>query len=239
MKHIGLRTGAILFASVLVSATAMASSAFAAPTYTLAFWFRSGVEVTEDLAVTTTAELLLEDKKVNAAGGAAVATLCSLIADGFLGPNSFDEVKEILNLSGTAISTTALTGTSLACTRVTICESGKVWAVNLPWRTELEEWTEGASKGFVDLFLAGGSGKPPGWYAECTVLGIKAEDECTATSIAAEVSGAGVYTWSEAITLLFGSFAKCTGSGGMETGNIEGTSEGSFFTEGGKVEEKE
>jgi hypothetical protein len=238
MKYIGVRVATMLLVALALSTTALASSAFAGPTFTLAFWFRNNVELTEDLAVTSTAELLLEDQKVTAAGGAAVATLCSFIADGFLGPNSFDEVKEILNLAGTAISTTALTGTSLACTRVTICESGKVWAVNLPWRTELEKWTEGANHGFVDLFLAGGSGKPPGWYAECTVLGIKAEDECTSTSLAAEVTGAGVYTWSEAITLLFGSLAKCTGSGGMETGNVEGTSEGSVFTEGGKVEEE-
>jgi hypothetical protein len=217
-----------------VSAMTLASTASAQPTYTAAVWFRGGVEVTTDLTAAESGELLLEDTE----GGPTklkVSVLCSGIIDGFVGDAGFDEDTELLTLGGESISVTPLSGKSLSCARENLCESSKVWLVNLPWRSELLKWKEGANEGFVDLYLPGGSGRAIGWYTECTIVGVKATDECTTTQGAAETFAGGESIYSEANTLLFsGKLASCTASS-KETGVIEGSTEG-FYTEGGKLE---
>ncbi|MFZ1926139.1 MAG: hypothetical protein WAU42_08360, partial [Solirubrobacteraceae bacterium] len=127
---------------------------------------------------------------------------------------------------GTAISITPLTGTSLSCALVTACESSKAWAAHLPWLTEAELYAAGTEEGFADLILPHTGGGNPGWYGECTILGIKISEECTApeliskqVNVATGVDG----TFSEAFTLLLeGKLALCTGNN-EETGVIRGT----------------
>jgi hypothetical protein len=221
--------------TLAVSAMTLASTASSQPTYALTEWLRGGVPVTTDLLSADTGELLLEDLESSAAGGLKVAVTCSLSMDGFTGENGFDEVTELLNSGNASINVTPLAGTSLSCTRENLCESSKVWAVNLPWQTGFKEWREGANKGFVDLYLPGGSGLPIGWYIECIIIGVKSTDECTTPEAVVEF-GAGESKISEAITLLFGAkLASCTASAGKEVGVIEGTTFGSF-AEGGMLE---
>jgi len=208
-----------------VVAAAMASGAIVT---LLAEWLVGGTAVTETLSVEASGELLLEDTKVAALGGAKVAVLCSGILDGTIGVNGVDEVKELLSLAGAAISLTALSGTALLCAGQTNCEaaSAKVWALNLPWQTLLELVEQTGFTGFADLILSGTGGNP-GWYVECTVLGIKAEDDCTVAQGAAEAKNpaeGNVETiFSEAFTELVElKLATCTGATGAETGIVEG-----------------
>ncbi len=181
------RLGLVLIAAVAIGmATASAASA------TSVAWLVNGEAVASALAVEASEELLLEDNKVPLVG--KVAILCSSIMDGVVGPGGEGELQELLNLSKTAISLVALSGTALSCTNETDCESSKVWAVHLPWVTSLELVEELSYRGFANISDKG-TGGSPGWYVECTVLGIKESDECVAEPTgAAEVTnvGAGV-----------------------------------------------
>ncbi len=98
-------------------------------------------------------------------GGPAAVSCGSFIRVGSVGPNSADEFTEYLTLAGVLISPTPLTGTSLSCEKVELCETGsKAWAVNLPWLSELELWEIGTLSGYVDLTLPRAGGANPGWY---------------------------------------------------------------------------
>jgi hypothetical protein len=214
---IGISLIAIFAFSVVAAA-----SASAAITVLLAEWLVNGTGVATTLNVTSTGELLLEDEKVSLLFGAKAMVLCSGILDGTIGANGVDEVLELLNLAGAAISLTALTGTSLSCTNQENCESSKVWAVKLPWKTLLELVEELGFVGFADLTEG-----TPGWYVECTALGIKLEDECTALQDISEkvnVAGGVEDVSSDAFTLLVeGKKGKCTRGEGEETEILEGT----------------
>jgi hypothetical protein len=217
--------GAALLAVVAFSAIALASSASAAIVYLLAEWLNNGVGLTSTVLGESSSELLLEDTKVTAAGGAAVAVLCNGILDGDFGQNGADDLTEVLNSSDELINAVPLTELALSCAKETLCESGKVWAVNLPWLTLLELWEEGSSSGFVVL-LTGTKGEV-GWYTECTILGVKGTDECKTPEGAAEapknLAGGVEAIFSEKVTELFGlKLAVCTGSGSLETGIVEG-----------------
>ncbi len=218
--------GAALLAVVAFSAIALASSASAAIVYLLAEWLNNNVALTSTILGESVTELLLEDTKVTAAGGAAVAVNCKGLLIGDFGVDGADDLTEVLNSAGEPINQTALTGTSLSCEKETLCESGKLWSVNLPWLSLLELWEEGTSSGFV--VLQKGTKGNPGWYTECTILGVKGTDECTTAELAAEApenNAQGVLViFSEKVTELFGlKLAVCTGSGSAETGIIEGT----------------
>ncbi len=218
--------GAALLAVVAFSAIALASSASAAIVYLLAEWLNNNVALTSTILGESVTELLLEDTKVTAAGGLAVSVNCLGLLIGDFGTDGADDLTEVLNPAGTQISLTALSEPGLSCEKESLCESGKAWAVNLPWLSLLELWEEGTSSGFVVL-LKGTKGNL-GWYTECTILGVKGTDECTTPEGAAEAPknvAEGVEAiFSEAVTLLFSlKLATCTGAGGvLETGVVEG-----------------
>ena len=145
---------------------------------------------------------------------------------GTVGPKGEDEITEVLNLSGVAISLSALSGEALSCTEQSVCEEPLVWAVHLPWKTELDlvELVGAKKTAFADLTLSSGAGEP-GWYVECMKTLTKPTDECTASQDDSEMEaeGSGVMgTFSTEITeSMGGKLATCSQSK-EETGVIEG-----------------
>jgi hypothetical protein len=217
--------GAALLAVVAFSAIALASSASAAIVYLLAEWLNKGIGLTSTVLGESVTEILLEDTKVPAALNAAVSVNCKGRLDGDFGPDGADDVTEVLTETGSrGIPLKALEGEGLSCAKEALCESGKVWAVNLPWLTLLELWEEGTQSGFVVL-LTGISG-PVGWYVECTILGVKAEDECLALEGAVAEAPKNLTEgveaiFSETVNTLFGfKLATCSQSS-AETGVVE------------------
>ncbi len=204
----------------------MASSASAAVTFLLASWLVGGVNVTSTTLTEATGELLLENEK--SAAGKAALQKCSGILDGDVGPNSADDTTELLTLAGVLVSPTPLTGTSLSCELETLCEnSSKVWAVNLPWLTEVELWEESPTEsGFVDLLMPHTGGKEVGWYVECKTALLTVSEECLTPLGVAEKSNVatGVLdTFLPSFTLLMeAKLALCSGNN-EETGVVEGT----------------
>jgi hypothetical protein len=214
--------GVALLAVLALSALAMASSASAAPTYLLAEWLDNSIALISTMLGEAVGTLLFEDLEVMAIGKLAAAVVCSLILEGDYGVNGADDFTEDLSLEDVEIGLVALVGKPLLCTKETLCEDAEGWAVNLPWLTLLELWEEGAQSGFVDLISSNGNGNP-GMYIECMVLGVKTQDECTATQLVAEVTDPAEADFSEAITLLFGAkLANCSGSAKLETGVLQG-----------------
>lgn len=220
-KHqtLGITLIAIFMLSMIVAATASAQIVFL-----LAELLVNGAAVTSTLPIKTEGELLFENTKAPVVG--KEMTLCSYIEDGTIGANGAGEIVEILSLAGAAISKTVLSGTGLSCTDQENCESDKQWATNLPWKTELNLVEINGVPFFGILFLkkAGVTGNP-GWYVECTVLGVKASEECTAepgiamaTNITAGVEIAFTEKFTEEAGLKLG---ECTGNK-EETGVAEG-----------------
>lgn len=231
------RFAAALFAILALGAMAAASSA-SAVTFLLAEWLENGVGTTETMLVETSGSLELMDNNAPVTGG-LTTVLCEGILDGFIGPNGADEITEILTTGGGAISTIELSGSGLSCTAVAgTCGSPKVWAVNLPWLTLAELWEESTEHGFVDLIEPHTGGGNPGWYVECTILGIKGSDTCTTPQGASSLSneGEGVLgVFSEPFTELMGlKLATC--SRGEETGQVEGAGGITLNSLGGKLE---
>jgi len=212
---LGLALLAIFAFSVVATATASAEL------FLLAEWLFNGSTITSELLVESVGELLLEDNKVPILGKAVV--LCSGYLDGFVGPGSADLITEVLNLTKESISTTALspTGLALECMNQENCPEPLVWAVNLPWTTELELHEDpGPEEDYVVLIL----GKP-GWEVEC--MGIGQTDTCTAETEAGFLldnimMSTPIALFSEEITELMGlKLAKCT-LGGNESGIVQG-----------------
>jgi hypothetical protein len=184
--------------------------------FLLATWLVNGAEVTTELTVESTGELLLEDDKAPLVGKAAV--LCSVIIDGWVGPNSLGFESEILTLAGLAVGTLT-SGTRLACTSQTGCEATPaplVNALNLGWETEVALAEGATSTTIARLRLPHAGGGNPGWEVECNVLGVKVVDECTGPEF---VSGSAL----EGASLLeaIAGGATCT-QGGANSGLIEG-----------------
>ena len=209
-----------------------ASAVSASAAFLLAEWLVGGVAVATELLVEISGELLLEDTK--GALGSPAMVLCSGIFDGWVGPNSLGWISEVLTLAGAAVSNTVLSGTALECTGQTACETNTVvlvWPIGLPTETEVELLEQESKVFFTVLFL-----KKLGYYiASCLVLGVSAEDECTATeNSAAELTLSGttlVGSFSTAISTL-NSFKLATcKNGGAETGVVEGS--GTFALSGG------
>lgn len=183
----------------------------------LAEWLNSGAAITASTAVTTTGKLLLEDSNAEKLGIKA-AVECEGTLVGTVNANGADTVTEVLNAKGEAINKTALTQLGLECKNETSCEgTSLVWAVNLPWNSTLELVEQESKEFFADVLRPGASGKNPGWYVECTVIGVKATDECTAGEAASEVikgTGGTEGIFSEAFRTLMGlPKATCTSSG--------------------------
>jgi hypothetical protein len=199
-----------------------AAAASAAVTFLLAEWLVGGAAVTTELTTEATGSLLLEDT------GLKASAVCTGTLDGWIGTNSLGYVSEVLNSAKEAISTTALEGLSLACTTEAGCAASPapvVWAVNLGWETEAELMEDSGS--FFALLLTSTHGtKVVGYELVCTVLGVSAADECTASTGIAELTLEGtslLAAFSEAFNLLSETkLGTCT-LGGEGTGVVEGS----------------
>ncbi len=193
--------------------------------YLLAEWLENGVGITETMLTETAGELLIENTKAPVVGKAAAT--CSYIEEGDIGPDGARDATEVLNLAKEAISSTPLVGTSLSCTDETDCESPHAWPVGLPWLVLLELWEieTPAISGMIELRTSQKAGGAIGWYVECTELGVKASEECTATeSLSADTNVAtGVEVeFSKTLTESQGfKLASCSGDK-EESGVIEG-----------------
>jgi hypothetical protein len=189
----------------------------------LAEWLIGGKAVTATTAVSASGTLLLEDTNAEKIGLKA-SVECTGSLDGTVGTNGADEVTVALTTSEKEVSKTALSGESFSCTDESDCEAPKVWAVHLPWSTTLvlaEETT------FIDKIAEKGTGGKPGWYVECTILGIKATDECLAAneagSEAKNVASGVEGVFSETFNEKFGFKLALCSSSGEETGIVAGT----------------
>jgi hypothetical protein len=163
--------------------------------------------------------------------------LCSFIMDGFVEANGHDLITELLTLDTPAdtVDLVPLGLLALTCVNQVNCPSPLVWAVHLPWLTELELHEEGTTTLFVVLILDSGAGAP-GWYLQCMGIVGEPTDEC-----ATDANG-GVFElnnttptptalFSEALTEAMGlKLVSCT-VGGAEQGEVEG--EGLITPEGG------
>ncbi len=215
-----------LLGIVLVSMCALcavAASQASAVTFLLAEWLVNGAVVTSELEIEASGEILLEDTKTPL-GKADV--LCSPIRHEtivILPDGTF--VRTVLRLSGTAVSSTPLTGNALECTNQENCEEPLVWPVNLEWEAQVQ-LMEDTGTFFVQLVLAHTGGGNPGWEIECmkSIVGATT-DECTSAESGAELSLEGttlVRKSSDAFTELVGLKLSTCSLGGSETGIVEG-----------------
>jgi len=152
--------GAMVLAAFALCAV-MASMASAAE------WLVDGAAITALQSTETIGEL-----KLVAEGEPIIGTVevtCSGILDGTISPAGLDEVTELLSLTGTAISKTGLTGTSLPCTNTSKCTTPEVWAVNLPYSSKLESTTDD------DTSVAAGIG----FEVKCKGIIGEPSDTCT------------------------------------------------------------
>jgi hypothetical protein len=157
--------------------TAVLASTASAEVTLLAEWLVSGAGVTTLTSVFSLGKILLEDKTF----GAAVE--CEGTFDGSVGPSGEDETTELLTEGGVAVTPTApLTVANGGCKYESGCSTtapAEVYALGFPWHTLLY-LVESTSKFRDFLFL----GK---YHVVCTLLGIKATDECTDTNASFEV----------------------------------------------------
>jgi hypothetical protein len=188
--------------------------------FLLAEWLLNGAAVTTPVLVEATGELLLEDTNVL---GLKAQVLCSGILDGFVEAESLDLITDVLSLLGGEVSLIPLEGTALACTNEANCPEPLVWAVKLPWPTEVELMEADGVSYFIVLIL-----NEPGWHVEC--MG-SLSDECKAPEGAFELTLEGasllaLFSDTIATELAGQKLATCT-LGGAETGVVEEELEGS------------
>lgn len=202
---------------------ALTAASASALTFLLALWLWNGTAVSENLNVESEGELLLEDTK-GGLFGEAVAVLCSGTLDGWVGPESLDAISDVLDLTKVLISETELVEPGLACVSETgPCIEPLVWAINLPWDTEVE-LVEDAGTFFAILILPHAGGSNPGWHIECMGTIGKPEDLCSAPEAAVQLLLPTTTTlgaeFSEAFRTLVGApLATCT-MGGANTGVV-------------------
>jgi hypothetical protein len=173
-----------LYAIMLALVAMLAMSAFATSAFAvtlLAEWLLNGAAIVTADLVEIPGELILTNLD---AGGVGITSelLCTGILVGTVGPASADLITEVLTLTGVKTVEPLATGEALACTNSKNCESPKAWPEGLPWETEAELLEETAGTFFADYLLNGA------YVAECTILGIKAEELCTAPVTAIELT---------------------------------------------------
>jgi hypothetical protein len=190
-----------------------------AVTFLLAQWLFNGAAVTTALLTEAPGELELVNTN---AGGLGVTSklLCSGIFDGWVGPESLDFTSEVLTLTGALVSSTELVGTNTAeCSNIANCESPKVWPDGIPGETEVELMVDGTEEFFVDLLFKAG------WYVECTILGFKISELCSAEQTAVQLTNeaTGVdSTFSDAFQTLAGLPLALCGESLREVGEVNG-----------------
>lgn len=203
--------------SVLVSLNAGIASA---ETTLLALWLSDGAEVILEPA-TIEGEILLEDTDT-IAGKSAV--ICSDIVYSTINSDGGSTIYEVLNLKGEKIELgiRALLGTGLGtgsdcktetgCTEGTAASPIEVYPIGLPWVGLLFLMENGQ---VLDLISA----VETGYELLCLILGINAEDRCTAAD--QEVLIENNATTGDAFTPAKSASvpnANCTQSGGMASG---------------------
>jgi hypothetical protein len=173
-----------LYAIMLALVAMFAMSAFATSAFAvtlLAEWLLNGTAIATADLVEIPGELNLVN--LNAGGvGIVSELLCSGILVGTVGPSSAGLITEVLSLTGVKTVEPLAAGQALECTNSKNCESPKAWAEGLPWETEAELLEETAGTFFADYLLNGA------YEAECTILGIKAEELCTVAVTAIELT---------------------------------------------------
>src|ERR1700728_3783408 len=207
-------------ALVAVCAVGVMSAAGAsAVTFLLAEWLEGGSGITATLLTEIKGELALTETL----DGIKINELCSGIFDGFIGPNGADEITEILNLEGGAVSLTSLSGTALSPPTSENGEQPLFWYLELPWLTLLVLMEDGTETFFAYLLVNEKRGGSVGYEVECMSLGIA--DTCKVTEAVAKVENTveGVNTeFSDPFTELAGlKLANCE-IAGTEAGKVEG-----------------
>jgi hypothetical protein len=215
--------GVALLALLAFGVLTAVSASAAAPVFLLAEWLVGGVAVAAELETKTTGELTLKDS------GLKSAVLCSMIVDGWVGPNSLGSISEVLTLAG-GLTSAPLGSVPIICAVVEGCSTTaaapEAWAVNLPWETELELMEQNGEIFFAGLITSPNGTKTVGWSVQCTILGIKSEDECTAATGVTEFTEEGaniVASFSPAFNALAEvKLPNCT-LGGNERGEVTGS----------------
>jgi hypothetical protein len=211
IQILGLALGAVFAFSAIAAASAFAESEFLA----------NGAVITEELASEGSGELTLSTLVL---GITAVKIDCSGIFDGTVGPKNLDLITELLNLSKELISLTALSGLALSCEVLTSFNSecgavgglAELWAVNLPWLTELLLMTA-APEWLIDL-VSSGVGNP-GYYVLCSN---GKTNQCVGpTSASAENEVGGLLVKFNPAAPISSEKGNCT-EGGEGAGDIEG-----------------
>jgi hypothetical protein len=206
--------GVVLLAMLACGVVTASASAV---TFLLAIWLFNGSPVTVALLVEI--PVVREFINTNAGGLGVVSKVsCSEIIVGWVGPEGLDFASEVLTLSGVLVSSTELVGKTRECTNSSNCENPQVWPDGVPEETVAELMVDGTEEFFDDLWFLDGS------YVECTVLGFKIAELCSAAETAVELKNeaTGVdTTFSDAFQTLAGLKLAICGSGG-ETGEING-----------------
>jgi hypothetical protein len=206
--------GIVLLAMVAFGVLTTSASAV---TFLLAQWLFNGAAVTTALLTEAAGEW--EIVNTNAGGlGVTSKLLCSFILDGWVGPESLDHTSEMLRLTGVLVSSTELVGQTAECTNTGNCENPAVWPDGIPGETEVELMVDGLEEFFVDLIFNFG------WYVECTVIGFKIAELCSAAETAVELKNeaTGVdSTASDAFQTLAGLKLTICGAG-REVGEVIG-----------------
>jgi len=214
---------AVALAAVFVASVAVVSTASAVE-FLLALWLEV-LETTTDpvtvyLLVEISGELELADVKT-IFGESKI--LCSGILDGNIGPESLDQISEVLTLPEPkeVINLTGLVELGLACTDLTgFCPEPLVWAEGLPWETELELMVDGTEEFFADLLFKGE------YEVKCMAGAFITEDLCESPTVAVKatnnVEGGVDLEFSDAFQVLAGlTLGKCS-LGGLESATVTG-----------------
>ena|ERR1700684_1092854 len=203
MKKIHI-LGAAVFAVFALTAV-MASMASAAE------WLVDGAAITALQSTETVGEL-----KLTAEGEPIIGTVevtCSGILDGTISPGGLDEVTELLSLAGVAISKTPLSGTALSCTNTAKCTTPEVWAVNLPYSSQLASTTDDVTS------VAAGIG----FEVKCAGIIGAPSDTCTQDSMLSILENMGTPENNVLASTSEVKTASCT-TAGVDKGSIESPS---------------
>jgi hypothetical protein len=177
----------------LFAFSAISASLASAETTLLAEWLTGalGEKVTAELAAETSGTLKLSTLVI---GINAVEIECVGAFAGTIGPNGTDKITALLNAAKEEISKTALSGLELVC-KVLVSvnkECGTVgvatadlWALNMPWTTNLELMESGA---FLDRIFAGTATKStqPGYEVVCLEGGVAVSENTCHNNTSAE-----------------------------------------------------
>jgi hypothetical protein len=213
---------AVALAAVFVASVAVVSTASAVE-FLLALWLEgtTGTPLTTYLLVEMIGELELIDTKT-LFGESRIK--CSGILEGNIGPESLDQISDLLNLAKELISLAGLVELGLACTDISgFCPEPLVWAEGLPWETQLDLMVENAEEFFADLLFIGQ------YEVKCMAGAFITEDLCESPEVAVKatnvVGGTVDLEFSDAFQELAGLKLGTCALGGAESAVVTGLGE--------------